>query len=233
MTSTSSTGTTKSERTKDALARAAVELFTEQGYEETTIDHIVDRAGVSRRTFFRHFPSKADPAMHHWDLWLEAVETGLAERTESESVFESIAAVLRNSLSVFLGPGDFVLENMKVIKRTPALRRHPRAFVDRYTRVLARFIKGRLPERPPVLAEIMAAAIMAAVMHAQWDWVESNGTHDLAENFRASFEILTSSFAHQLPDAPAAESPTVIVISPNQSQDAALIKKLQGVFGGE
>ncbi|MEM6531815.1 MAG: TetR family transcriptional regulator [Myxococcota bacterium] len=238
MTSTLPTGATRSERTKEALARAAVELFAERGYEETTIDDIVERAGVSRRTFFRHFPSKADPAMHHWDLWLEALKTGLAERTNSESVFESIAAVLKDSVSVFLAPGEFVLENMKVIKRTPALRRHPRAFLDRYTRVLARFIKGRLPDRPAVLSEIMAAAIMAAVMHAQWEWVESDGTHDLAENFRASFEILTTSFAHHVPGADAipvanGESPTVIVISPNQSQDAALIQKLKGVFGRE
>lgn len=226
------TGTTKSERTKSALSHAAVELFAEKGFEDTTVDEIAARAGVSRRTFFRHFPSKSDAAMHHWDVWLEAVKQGLAQQPTAEAVLDSIAIVLDNSASIFLGPGDFVLKLMKVIKRTPALRRHPRAFVDRYTRVIAKFIKTRLPGSPNVLAEIIAAAIMAAVMHAQWDWVESNGEKDLTKNFSASFGLLKRAFGPLLPSNShqGTHDPTVIVISPGQTNDAELIAKLQGVF---
>jgi AcrR family transcriptional regulator len=50
----------KKERTRQDLLRAAVELFDEKGYENTTVDDIVDRAEYSRSTFFRYFGSKED-----------------------------------------------------------------------------------------------------------------------------------------------------------------------------
>ncbi len=43
---------------RDALVEAAFELFSERGFEQTTIDDIVSLAGVGRRSFFRYFPSK-------------------------------------------------------------------------------------------------------------------------------------------------------------------------------
>jgi AcrR family transcriptional regulator len=45
-------------RTQRALQQAALDLFSEQGYDDTTTDEIAERAGVSPRTFFRYFPTK-------------------------------------------------------------------------------------------------------------------------------------------------------------------------------
>lgn len=50
----------KQEFVRDAIWAAAIDLFAEQGFDETTIDDIADAAGTSRRTFFRHFESKRD-----------------------------------------------------------------------------------------------------------------------------------------------------------------------------
>ncbi|MGY1714935.1 TetR/AcrR family transcriptional regulator [Geodermatophilus sp. SYSU D01106] len=52
--------------TQDRLYRAAADLFAEQGYEDTTMAQIADRAGTSRRTAFNHFPNKSDIPM----LWV-------------------------------------------------------------------------------------------------------------------------------------------------------------------
>jgi AcrR family transcriptional regulator len=51
---------TASESTTARLARSALELFEEQGYNQTDVDQIAQRASTSRRTFFRHFDSKDD-----------------------------------------------------------------------------------------------------------------------------------------------------------------------------
>src|SRR6201995_4770433 len=46
--------------TKERLVQAALDLFTEQGYDATTVNEIAERAGVSKMTFFRHFPDKRE-----------------------------------------------------------------------------------------------------------------------------------------------------------------------------
>jgi AcrR family transcriptional regulator len=52
--------TRKQEFVRDAIWAAAIDLFAEKGFEETTVDDIAAAAGTSRRTFFRHFESKRD-----------------------------------------------------------------------------------------------------------------------------------------------------------------------------
>src|SRR5438034_9937087 len=50
----------KKQQTRETIARAALELFVERGYEATTLAEIADAAGVSTRTIFAYFPSKED-----------------------------------------------------------------------------------------------------------------------------------------------------------------------------
>ncbi|WP_329001043.1 TetR/AcrR family transcriptional regulator [Kribbella sp. NBC_00709] len=47
---------TRAARTRDRLLTAALELFTERGYDATSVSEIAARAGVTEMTFFRHFP---------------------------------------------------------------------------------------------------------------------------------------------------------------------------------
>ncbi|MEV0615142.1 TetR family transcriptional regulator [Nonomuraea sp. NPDC050404] len=54
----------KKAKTKSAIQREALRLFDEQGYEATTVEEIVDAVDVSRATFFRYFPTKADIVLH-------------------------------------------------------------------------------------------------------------------------------------------------------------------------
>ncbi|HEY2278148.1 MAG TPA: helix-turn-helix domain-containing protein [Streptosporangiaceae bacterium] len=46
--------------TRERLVHAAVDLFSEQGYDATTVSEIAERAGVTKMTFFRHFPDKRE-----------------------------------------------------------------------------------------------------------------------------------------------------------------------------
>src|SRR3954464_14088818 len=60
VTSTASLQARKQEFVRDAIWAVAIDLFAEKGFDETTVEDIVDAAGTSRRTFFRHFESKRD-----------------------------------------------------------------------------------------------------------------------------------------------------------------------------
>src|ERR1700677_2497716 len=60
----------KKQRTRRALADAALRLFTEKGYDATTLEEVADRADVSKSTFFRFFPAKEAAAIEaETELW--------------------------------------------------------------------------------------------------------------------------------------------------------------------
>ena len=62
---------------RERLVIAAVDLFAEQGYDATTVTQIAERAGVTKSTFFRHFPDKRELLAAGQETWLLA--EGIAE----------------------------------------------------------------------------------------------------------------------------------------------------------
>lgn len=83
------------------LERAAVELFTEQGYSRTSVPQIAARAGLTTRTFFRHFPDKRDVLF-------------LRER-ELPGVVEALVA----EAPAFLSPLGLVMHGFEAMARGP------------------------------------------------------------------------------------------------------------------
>ena len=73
-----------------ALEVIALELFAGRGFDETTIDHIAAAAGVSKRTFFRYFDSKADVLWSAFDLEVDTIRRELAELPESVPVMDAV-----------------------------------------------------------------------------------------------------------------------------------------------
>jgi AcrR family transcriptional regulator len=70
----------KKRETRDALTRAALELFVERGYAETTLAEIAEAAGVSTRTIFAYFPSKEDILFCTTQEMRDALASALADR---------------------------------------------------------------------------------------------------------------------------------------------------------
>jgi AcrR family transcriptional regulator len=85
--------TARSERTREALRQAAVVRFLAQGVEDTSAEQIAADAGVSLRTFYRHFTSKhdllfADYTGLHW------FRAALGDRPAAESIIDSVQAAI-------------------------------------------------------------------------------------------------------------------------------------------
>ncbi|MGO1949469.1 MAG: TetR/AcrR family transcriptional regulator [Mycobacteriaceae bacterium] len=97
-----------------SIEEAALQLALEQGYDATTVDQICERAGISQRTFFNHFPVKEDALLGHDD-----------PRIDEKAAREFILAdgpVLTDVLRVIRLPDSAPeRERMKVISTTPTL----------------------------------------------------------------------------------------------------------------
>src|SRR3984885_15981365 len=85
------------------LMGAAIELFDEQGYEATTVAEIAERAGVTKRTFFRHFPDKRELLVAGQETLSRLLAEGIAEAPVGASPLEAVAAGLERA-SGEMGP---------------------------------------------------------------------------------------------------------------------------------
>lgn len=81
-------------QTRDDIAEAARTLFTDEGFEATTVAGIARRAGVSERTFYRYFPTKEHVALVHLTGFVDHGVALIADRPDDEHPLDSIRAAL-------------------------------------------------------------------------------------------------------------------------------------------
>ncbi len=86
--------TARSERTREALRQAALVRFLAQGVEATSAEQIAADAGVSLRTFYRHFTSKHDLLFADYDAGLQWFRSALEARPADEPVIASVQAAI-------------------------------------------------------------------------------------------------------------------------------------------
>jgi AcrR family transcriptional regulator len=88
------TRSARGEKTRDALRRAAQVRFLAQGVEETSAEQIADDAGVTLRTFYRHFSSKNDLLFGDYDASLAWFRSALEARPPEETLTEAVLAAI-------------------------------------------------------------------------------------------------------------------------------------------
>ncbi|MFD5826148.1 TetR/AcrR family transcriptional regulator [Lentzea sp. NPDC060358] len=88
---------------RERLVVAAVDLFTEQGYDATTVAQIAERAGVTKSTFFRHFPDKRELLVAGQETLCRLLAEGIAEAPDGASPLEAVASGLDRA-STAMGP---------------------------------------------------------------------------------------------------------------------------------
>ncbi|MCQ0008495.1 TetR/AcrR family transcriptional regulator [Actinomadura madurae] len=112
----------KKQRTRQALATAALRLFAERGYEETTIADIAAAADVSPRTFFSYFPSKEDVVFAEIDDRLAEVSERL-RRTSGEAPMETIRRSIVDVLEAVVAEHrDYGAVQVALVLERPGLR---------------------------------------------------------------------------------------------------------------
>jgi AcrR family transcriptional regulator len=88
---------------RERLVLAAVDLFHEQGYDETTVAQIAERAGVTRSTFFRHFPDKRELLVAGQAVMSALLAEGIRDAASEATPLDAVAEGLRRAAGAY-GP---------------------------------------------------------------------------------------------------------------------------------
>src|SRR5271170_5398897 len=182
--------------THEALRQAALKSFARKGFANVTVTELAREAGVTERTFFRHFPSKEAVLFQDYETQLEWLAEALAQRPTSESLFDAVLA----SIGSF--PHDLEVVRQAAIARSTLISAeriaaHLRVVQSSFADVLTDFIRTRYLGVPnlDLVAEVAGATLAAALVVAVQKWGDDGCTGDLGEIVAASVDLLRSGLA--------------------------------------
>jgi AcrR family transcriptional regulator len=154
----------KKQRTREAIVVAALRLFEERGFDETTIADIAEAADIAPRTFFGYFPSKEDVVFADFPETLEGLSVRLRDRAEDETAIDAIRAWIDGVLEDFDLRDERERCRKRVIGESPALAAHNRALMGQVEELLAEHIAHDLGDRPDdVRPRMIASAVIGAL----------------------------------------------------------------------
>ena len=198
---------------RQRLANAATELFQTQGYDETTIEQIASRAGVGRRTFFRHYRSKEDVIFPNHDELLLRVRERLSLHPD-ESGIQAVTAAVRIVLHHYVDTREISLLRYKLVSQVPALREREIVSVARYQRAF----RERLSEgvqadvQTSLRAEVTAASVVAAHNLVLRHWLRGNGVSDPFPELELALGYVADTLDQGLPASEATPADNEVIV---------------------
>jgi AcrR family transcriptional regulator len=161
------------------LQEAALALFDEHGFDQTTAAEIAARAGVTERTFFRHFADKREVLFGGSALLQERIVAGVAGAPAGDGPLDAVACGL-DAAAAMLGESrrDLTRQRHEVITANPGLRERELAKLADYAAAVAGALRGRGVPEPP--ASLAAEAGMTVLRVALERWATGDGGRELA-----------------------------------------------------
>ena len=208
-------------------------LFDENGYDQTTVDDIAARAGVSRSTFFRCYRSKEDVIFPDHDALLAEVEARLRAST-ADTAIAAVTDAVRIVLAHYVEDAEISLRRYRLVGKVPALRDRENASVARYQRLFREFIAEWLGDAPDAAlrAELMAASVVAAHNQVLRGWLRAGGTYDPSGPLDHALQYVISTFRHlEQPHQPA-DDQVVVVAFRSSASPAAVMEAIRTHLDG-
>lgn len=186
----------------------SIRLFSEGGYESTTVEQIAAAAGISRRTFFRQFGSKEDVIFADHEALLTQVDEYLAAVVDDPWSAMCTAAEL--VFAHFSGDRTLALRRLQVVQEVPALRDRELVTTYRYQRLFEDFLRNRRPDEPPVRVVAYVSAVTAAHNYLLRRMIRGDADAT-AERLRSELARVRSALGAGA--APTVETPADAVVS--------------------
>ena len=130
--------------TRAELEQISLAIFSEQGFDVTSVDEIAAAAGIGRRTFFRYFKSKNDAVWGDFDGQLESFASWFDTCPPEVPLFDAIRGAVIDFNSFDAAATESLRNRMTVILGSPALQAYSTLRYSAWRGVVARFAAGRL-----------------------------------------------------------------------------------------
>ncbi|MET8758043.1 TetR family transcriptional regulator [Lentzea sp. NPDC004782] len=175
--------------TEDRLRRAALELYAEHGYDNVTITQIAERAGITRRTYFRYFPDKREVLFAGADQLPPVIIDAVLASGEDAALAVALDAA-RHVGGLLVARAEQTAERRAVIESSPELQERERTKSAAITAALAEGLVRRGIEAGE--ARLVARLAAVALQEAFERWI------DTGEDFASCLDAVVASIREAL-----------------------------------
>lgn len=174
---------------RERLVASALHLFTEQGYDKTTVAEIADRAGLTKSTFFRHFTDKREVLAAGQDTLSRLLAEGITEAPADTTPLGAVAAGLQNAAAAMtpfnreLGPRlAAIIATSAELQERDALKRVGMAAA------MAHALQARGIDEPTAITAAELGVL--AFKESFATWIAPDNVHELADLAHESLDRL-------------------------------------------
>jgi AcrR family transcriptional regulator len=162
------------------LVEAALHLFSEQGYDRTTVAEIADRAGLTKSTFFRYFPDKREVLAAGQEVLSQLLTEGIASAPADATPLAAVAAGLERAAGAMTPLNRELAPRVKaVIATSTELQERDALKQVGLAAAVVQALRARgVPERVAALAAELGAL---AFKEAFAEWITAKGDQSLGE----------------------------------------------------
>ncbi len=163
--------------TQDHITNVALDLFSERGFDEVSVDDVAHAAGIARRTLFRYYPSKNAIPWGDFDAYLEHMRD-LLDAVPADA---PVRGALRSALLAFNSFDDQEYarhrQRMRMILETDALQAYSMTMYGGWRAVVAAYVARRLGQRAgDLVPQTVAWTMLGVALSAYGHWLNDDAS---------------------------------------------------------
>ncbi|TJZ81507.1 TetR family transcriptional regulator [Rhodococcus oryzae] len=189
----------------------ALRLFSEKGYEATSVDEIAEAAGISRRTFFRQFRSKEDVVFADHEILLAQAQEHLA--ADHDDPWDAVCDAAMIVFERFSQWNDMATRRYAVVHEVPALRDREIVTGFRYERLFVDYLRRALPGEPD-LSMVQFSASVTATHNYLLRRMVRDGARTTSEDLRAALADIRRGVGRHDASATDGDGEMVVAVFP-------------------
>lgn len=207
--------------TRARLSTLAIDLFTERGFDETSVDDVAQAGGIARRTLFRYFPSKNEIPWGDFDDHLADMRRRLASTPTTQPLGETLREALIAFNDVPAAEHEHHRRRMSLLLEVPALQAHSMLMYADWRQIVAEHVATRLGLQPgDHLPQTVAWQLLGASLAAYEQWL-ARPSSDLLSLLDEGYRVATAGLAAVSPGIEAGAADTLSRTCSNSAEEGA------------